>query len=740
MASTSPEARAEAGFLEALAFVAREQGLDVSAEAIRRRFVTPEGDLSTRDVIVLAGELGCRARSLQASWGDLPRFRKVLPAVLRLLDGGALVLEAVVDDPNSGRVAVVRDPAAGGEARAVVDKDQLSLAWSGELILIRRRHDGDEGDRPFGLGWLCGQVLRERAILRDVGIASLVATLFALAPPFIAMIVLDRVIVNHSHSTLLVIAGAMALVVLFEAALGYLRRLLMETTATRIDGRLNLYIVERLLRLPMEYFERTPSGETMSKLSKLWQIRGFLTGQLLGTALDLVTLVVLVPTLIALQWSLALMVFVCAAVIFLIIYAFLGPIGRQYGRVIAAEIDKSAHLYETVQGMRTIKSLALEGRRRKEWDRKVAASVSARHALGALANHPQTYVLPFERMIYSGSILVGAALALSNPDLMAPGAIMAFSMLAGRTAQPLVQLARLMQELQEVRGAVAEVASVMNLRPEADRAGTGLSLPVRGQIAFQKVQFRYAPGAPLALNDVDFEITAGTIFGIMGRSGSGKTTITRLLQGLNPSYEGVIKIDGMDLREIELHHLRTHVGVVPQENFLFRGTIRENIGVARSNASFAEIVRAAQLAGAEEFIERMPRGYDTFLDEGATNLSGGQRQRLAIARALIIDPPVLILYDATSALDAESEAIINANLMRIARERTIICVSHRLSMLVPADAILVMEKGAVQDIGRHEELLHRCDVYSQMWRQQNRHLQPAGQHGSVAVLGAPRAG
>jgi ATP-binding cassette subfamily B protein len=276
----------------------------------------------------------------------------------------------------------------------------------------------------------------------------------------------------------------------------------------------------------------------------------------------------------------------------------------------------------------------------------------------------------------------------------------------------------------------------MNQPPEEDRAGTGLRLPIRGEVSFQNVMFRYAPGSPLALDGANFDIRAGSIFGIMGRSGSGKTTITRLLQGLNPKYEGVIKIDGMDLREIELHHLRSNIGVVAQENFLFRGTIRENIGMARPDASFGDIVRAAQLAGAEEFIERMPKGYDTYLEEGATNLSGGQRQRLAIARALVIDPPVMILDEATSALDAESEAIINANLLRIARNRTIICVSHRLSMLVPADAILVMEKGKVYDLGRHEELLYRCDIYKHMWFQQNRHTSPAVIHAPVAALSA----
>jgi ATP-binding cassette subfamily B protein len=240
------------------------------------------------------------------------------------------------------------------------------------------------------------------------------------------------------------------------------------------------------------------------------------------------------------------------------------------------------------------------------------------------------------------------------------------------------------------------------------------------------------------LDGVNFTVPKGTMLGIMGRSGSGKTTVTRLLQRLNSSYEGMIKIDGMDLREVDLTHLRTHIGVVPQENFLFSGTIRENIAMAKPDASFMDVVRAAQLAGAEEFIERLPRGYDTVLEEGATNLSGGQRQRLAIARALLVNPPVLILDEATSALDAESEAIVNANLRRIAKGRTVLSISHRLSMLVEADAILVLERGKVYDLGTHDELLARCDIYRNMWYQQNRHLDPKRQENQV-LLGKDRS-
>ena len=312
---------------------------------------------------------------------------------------------------------------------------------------------------------------------------------------------------------------------------------------------------------------------------------------------------------------------------------------------------------------------------------------------------------------------------LVSPNSINPGALVAFALLSRRLAAPLVKIATLQQDLAEVRGAMNEVASIMNVPPEVTRTN-GLRAPIKGEISFQDVRFRYVPGASYALDEVSFTVPQGTVLGIMGRSGSGKTTVTRLLQRLHANYEGMIKIDGMDLREIDLMHLRTHIGVVPQENFLFSGTIRDNISVAHSGASFHDIVRAAQLSGAEEFIERLPRGYDTVLEEGATNLSGGQRQRLAIARALLINPPVLILDEATSALDAESEAIVNANLKRMAKGRTVISISHRLSMLVEADAIMVLERGKVYDIGTHQELLQRCDIYKQMWYQQNRHLDP----------------
>jgi ATP-binding cassette subfamily B protein len=297
-------------------------------------------------------------------------------------------------------------------------------------------------------------------------------------------------------------------------------------------------------------------------------------------------------------------------------------------------------------------------------------------------------------------------------------------------------MAEVLYAFEQARGAMGEVATVMNVPPEEGRSGNGLKLPITGRVVFQDVRFRYSLDAPYALDGVSFEIPKNTIFGVMGRSGSGKTTVTRLLQGLNRDYEGMIKIDGMDLRDIDLDHLRSSIGVVPQENFLFSGTIRDNISAARPKASFDKIVEVAQLAGAEEFIERLPNGYETVVEEGAVNFSGGQRQRLAIARALLVDPPILILDEATSALDAESEAIVNANLLRIARNRTVIIISHRLSALSMADAILVLERGKFYAVGHHQKLIATCDIYRSLWSQQNRHLELEGRNADRQILPA----
>jgi ATP-binding cassette subfamily B protein len=302
------------------------------------------------------------------------------------------------------------------------------------------------------------------------------------------------------------------------------------------------------------------------------------------------------------------------------------------------------------------------------------------------------------------------------------GTLIAFQMIAGRVVGPLVQIVGLVHEYQETALSVRMLGELMNHPSEGRRGGSALRPNLAGGISFDQVTFRYPGSTNATLDSVMLNIKPGMVVGIVGRSGSGKTTLTRLIQGMYSVTEGVVRMDGVDIREIDLQHLRSSIGVVLQDNFMFRATVRENIAATKPNATLSEIIAAAQAAGAAEFIERLPHGYDTLLEENAANLSGGQKQRLSIARAILPAPRILILDEAASALDPESEAIFIDNLSRISVGKTVLMVSHRLSTLVSADAILVFERGRVADYGTHAELVSRCETYQQLWKQQTRHF------------------
>jgi ATP-binding cassette subfamily B protein len=667
---------------------------------------------------------GLWARAVRMTWPSLLKLDGSGPIVLLLKDGAAAILAGVNTEQ---KVVFLRDPLApSGQGPAAVDEFRLARVWSGEAILLRAERSARDDAAPFSLGWLAGLVWREHHALRDICIASLTLSCLTIFPPLLVMTVVDKVLTHQSHSTLLLLVVILGIAMIYEMLLGHARRIIVVVLGTRLDTRLNLHVFSRLLRLPLDYFERHPAGETMYKVGSVYKVREFLTGKLLTTLLDTMTLVVLLPFLFYLNATLAWIVLVCAVIVMAIIAVFLRPMRRAFAKVVKAETDRSSALGETIFGMKTVKALALEPQRKSLWDDRVAASAAARLAFGRLSNWPQSLVAPFERFMSTGIVLVGAYFALTDSAGYAVGALFAFMMLSARAAQPLVGLARLLEDYEEIGAAVGQAASVLNRAMEPDGAMGGLRPEFEGGIAAEELTFTYEGTETPALQDLSFAITPGTMLGVVGRSGSGKSTLIRLLQGINRDYRGSLKVDGTDLREINLRHLRTGFGVVLQENFLFRGTVRDNITAGRAGLTLEDAVRAARLAGAEEFIERLPHGYETIIEEGSPNLSGGQRQRLAIARALITDPRILILDEATSALDPESEALINANLLRIARGRTMIIVSHRLSSLTDCHQILVLEKGRLVDIGPHKELLQRCGTYRQLWAQQNRHIDGQG--------------
>ncbi|MBS1028989.1 peptidase domain-containing ABC transporter [Gluconobacter albidus] len=675
---------------------------------------------------------GAVAKGMRLRWRYLVKIRNAPPVVLMFKDGSAGLM--VRADAEKG-VVWLRDPMGGdGDAPVPVDELRLMQVWTGDVLLVKRRRDESEADAKFDLLWFVKMVLREKQIMRDIAFASMVLSILQVFPALIVMQVVDRVVSYHSMATLISLSGFVIILSFYEILLTYARRELSLILSTRLDARISLHAFNRLLALPLEFYEREQTGEILGRFMAIFKVRDFLTGQLMTTLLDLFTLVVILPVLFVISPTLAWMTLASAGCIGLIVVMFLPPVTRAIGRQVLAEMKRGSVLYETVAGIRTVKTLALEATRREIWDDRTAEVVRWKLAAGRMSSWPQTLAMPFETFINRGIILIGAYLILTNASSLQAGALMGFMMLGGRVASPLVNLARLMEAFNEVSVSLGEAGMVLNQPTETKALTSGMRPAIKGALSFMNVDFTYPGSTSKALNDVTFDIPAGTMLGLVGRSGSGKSTITRLLQGVSRNYTGYLRLDGVDLREINLTHLRRSFGVVLQDNFLFRGTIRDNITAGRPGLTIDDAIRAARLAGAEEFIERMPAGYDTWIEEGSTNISGGQRQRLAIARAVISDPKLMILDEATSALDPESEALVNANLQRIGKGRTMVIVSHRLSSLVNCHQIAVMDKGKLVDIAPHRVLLERCEIYRMLWLQQNRHMTDNDVPGSAGQL------
>jgi ATP-binding cassette subfamily B protein len=722
----SPDQTPETGLdtaLQCLVAIARHHGISTSVEQIRRGHL-PIGRAPAEPadaLLAAARSLGLKAsRSKGRDWGGLGKLRGTFPAVARLKNGNFVVAVGIKETEDAAAVAVLDPLSEPAGVIFLLDRERFLEAWTGELTLLKREYALLDEKQPFGLRWFGPELFRQRRFLRDVAVSALVLNVLALAVPIFLQLVIDKVIVHQGYSTLYVLTGGVVLALMFDAVFGFLRQYFLLHATNRIDIRLAQKTFSHLLRLPITYFETGTAGVIVRHMQQAEKIRQFLTGRLFLTLLDATVLIVLLPVLFFYSAKLTFIVLAYAAIIAGVVFALIPTFRTRLKALYNAEADRQAMLVETIQGMRTVKSLAVEPQRRRDWDDRSAKAVGLHFRVGKISMAAHTTMHFLERLMSVTVIAVGAYSVFDQT--MTVGALIAFNMLSGRVVSPLVQIVALVHEYQETALSVRMLGEIMNRPAEGMRETGGLEPQLKGRIEFDNVTFRYAAAAPPALDRLSFTLPAGKVVGVVGRSGSGKTTLTRLIQGLYPIQEGVIRLDGIDIREIDLAHLRRHIGVVLQDSFLFRGTVRENIAVTKPTAAFDEIVNAARLAGAEEFIERLSQGYDTLLDENGANLSGGQKQRLAIARALLPKPLILILDEAASALDPESEAIFMANLSQLVAGRTVIIVSHRLSTLTRADAIMVLNRGLIVDAGRHDELLGRCKIYTHLWEQQTRHL------------------
>ena len=702
---------------ECLAATLRHHGLDGSAGRLTAEHAIRNEGVGFDLMLRMARDSGLKARRIKLKPDAIVRLGQAFPALARLENGNWVSILGADQDDTGATLLRLFDPLAsvsGGQI--TVRLEQFAKRWRGELLLAKRSYGIADAEQPFGFGWFLPEILQQKRLFVDVAVAALFLYVLGLATPIFFQLVIDKVLVHQTYSTLIVLAVGVGIALVFEAIFVFLRRYLLIYATNRIDIRVATRTFRHLLDLPINFFERSSAGVLVKHMQQSSRIREFLTGRLFLTLLDTMSLLVFIPVLLLYSVPLALIVLGFSALIGLVVALLVAPFRKRLSALYAAEGARQGLLVETMHGIRTLKSLAMEPLQRRVWDDRSAQTIKTLFKVETISITAQAITGLVEKLMAVAIIGIGALYVFDGT--MSVGALIAFNMLAGRVSGPLVQIVTMVHEYQEVALSVRMLGEVMNEKVERSGSTEGLRPSIEGAIEFENVAFRYRPDGAFALNEISFTVPGNSILGVVGRSGSGKSTVTRLIQGLYSVQQGVIRIGGHDLRELDLNHLRRGVAVVLQDSFLFHGTVRDNIAAARPDATFEQVVDAAKLAGAVEFIEQLPRGYDTMIEEGAENLSGGQRQRLSIARALVSDPRILILDEATSALDPESEAIVKQSIKGIAAGRTVIIVSHRLSMLTDADAILVIDRGRLVDVGPHSQLVSRCTTYRHLWNQQ----------------------
>jgi subfamily B ATP-binding cassette protein HlyB/CyaB len=575
--------------------------------------------------------------------------------------------------------------------------------------------DGDHSRSAFGVFSLLPDLGRERRSFGEAYLASLLIHLLGLVTPLVFGAVLDKVVVHQAETTLLALTIGAVLAILFDAAIGLVHDALLINANPKIDMRVSARVMGHALSLPLPFFARHQAGALVRDMQQDVAVRTFLTNNLFFSLTELTALAVLLPVLLATSAALTGVVLGFSVAIALVSTALAAPYRRRLDASYAAQGARQSLLVETLHGIATVKALGLEANRRDRLEALTAEALERGRQVQWLGTKGRAATVLLERLMAVAIIFLGAKMVFAGQ--LSIGQLVAFQMLAGRVTGPLMYFVSLIRAYQEAAVGARSLSNILEAKPEGSGA-TGLAPMLRGAIRFEEVSFAYDGAAAPSLDRVSFEIPAGARLGIVGRSGSGKTTLVRLVQGLLSPGGGRILVDGHDLAEVERAHLRRAIGVVPQEAFLFRATVRENIAAATPDAPFEAIVEAAREAGADAFIRRLPDGYDTMLEEGASNLSGGQRQRLAIARALLRRPPILIFDEATSALDTETEAEIQRNLEAASEGRSMILVSHRLAAVQAMEAILVLDRGRVVGFGPHRELLLSCPAYRQLWSAQ----------------------
>ncbi|MBW4630406.1 MAG: peptidase domain-containing ABC transporter [Iphinoe sp. HA4291-MV1] len=594
--------------------------------------------------------------------------------------------------------------------------------WGDEGQVLLLKPTKSTPQQRFSLRWFIPSLFKYRKVLLEVLIASFFVQIFSLANPLVIQVIIDKVIIQNSFDTLHVMGILLLILAVFEGLLTSLRTYLFVDTTNRIDLTLGSEIIDHLLRLPLRYFERRPVGELATRANELENIRSFLTGTALTVVLDAVFSLIYILVMMVYSWLMTL-VALATVPLFALLTALVSPIVRRQLREKAVRnAQTQSYLVEVLSGIQTVKAQNIELRSRWQWQEHYSNYVSAGFQT-VITSTTASATSNFLNQV-SGLLVLWMGSYLVLQGQLSLGQLIAFRIIASYVTAPLLRLTQLWQNFQETALSLERLADIVDTPIEADETDrNNIPMPtIKGAVKYENVSFRFNPSGPLQLVNVNLDFTPGQFVGIVGQSGSGKSTLTKLLPRLYDIESGRILIDDYDIAKVELYSLRRQIGMVLQDSLLFDGTVQENIALTNPDATIEEIIEAAKIAAAHDFIMSLPNGYNTRVGERGSALSGGQRQRIAIARTVLQNPHLLILDEATSALDYHSERQVCMNLAEAFRGRTVFFITHRLSTVKHADVILLLDKGAAVEQGTHTRLMAQRGRYYCLYQQQETQL------------------
>ncbi|GAB1541070.1 hypothetical protein NUACC21_37400 [Scytonema sp. NUACC21] len=696
-----------------LVMIGHYWGKHFSVNRLREQANVNRSGASLRALATAAENLGFSSRPVKASLDKLAE--QPLPAIAHWEGKHYIVVYEITN-----RQVIVGDPAIG---QLSLTHAQFKAGWTGYALLLQPTALLEQSEEASPSFWRFFELVKPHSkVLLDVFLASVLIQVFGLVTPLLTQLLLDRVIVQGSTMTLNAVGFGLLIFGLFRIIANGVRQYLLDHTANRVSTAMLVGFIKHTFRLPLEFFESRYVGDIVSRIQENQKIQRFLTGEALSICLDLLTVFIYLGLMFWYSWQMALLVLLIVPPFFLVALFSTTILRRISREIFTAGAEENSYLIQSLTGIRSVRSMAIEQTVRWHWEELLNKLIKKGFRAQVIANRLQIISATIETLVTTGLLWYGASLVIQNQ--LTIGQLIAFNMLLGNIIRPFQRLSVLWNQLQEVMVSAERINDVLEAEPEEDLfTSSRQSLrKLHGHIRFENVTFRYHPESEInVLENLTFEIQPEQTVAVVGRSGSGKTTLSKLILGLYPPTEGKVLIDGHDITTISLRSLRSQIGTVDQDTFLFGGTIRENLSIAHPEACLEEVMEAARLAGADEFIQKLPMGYETQIGEGGGMLSGGQRQRLAIARALLGNPRFLIFDEATSNLDAESERIIQNNLKTILKGRTSLIIAHRLSTVRNADLIIVLDRGVLVESGTHDELIAKKGHYYYLNQQQLAH-------------------